>query len=168
MEDLYNSRAADQVTGFSKIGRTQDALDTIYARKLVFENTPKMRGLEKIQFVSRDAAIHKDAYPKFLERVNNDPIGQVLKEQSLQELVLVWKWYLLLKARGRYGSDFDSRMIGADKPDIVFYLDDVDADLLRSEIESLPLPEATYERITTSLDQGKACTVMITMKYLTE
>jgi hypothetical protein len=94
LEDLYNSRAADQVTGLSKIGRTQDALDTIYARKMVFENTPRMRGLEKIQFVSRDAAIHKDAYPKFLERVNNDPIGQVLK-RAITPRIVTGKLYLL-------------------------------------------------------------------------
>lgn len=155
LEDLYNSRAADQVTGLSKISRTQDALDTIYARKMVFENTPRMRGLEKIQFVSRDAAIHKDAYPKFLERVNNDPIGQVLKRAITPRTRTGMEMVPAVEARGRYGSDFDARMIGADKPDIVFYLDDVDARLLKSEIESLPLPEATYERITTSLDQGK-------------
>ena len=155
LEDLYNSRAADQVFGLNQIRKTQDALDTIYARKMVFENTPRMRGLEKIQFVSRDAAIHKDAYPKFLERVNNDPIGQVLKRAITPRTRTGMEMVPAVEARGRYGSDFDARMIGADKPDVVFYLDGLDADLLKSEIESLPLPEATYERITTSLDQGK-------------
>lgn len=155
LEDLYNSRAGETYTGMTKIGRTQDALDTIYSRKIVFENTPRMRGLEKVQFVSRDAAIHKDAYPKFLERVNNDPISKVIKRSVTPKTRTGMEMAPVVEARGRYGSDFDTTTVSAQKPDVVFYLEAIDARQLRAEIESLPLPTATYERITTSLDQGK-------------
>jgi hypothetical protein len=155
LEDLYNTRADETLTGLTKVGRTQDALDTIYSRKIVFENTPRMRGLEKIQFVSRDAAIHKDAYPKFLERVNNDPISKIIKTAVTPRTRTGMEVVPARQARGRYGSDFDTTTVAAGKPDIVYYLDDLDAANLRGEIESLAMPEATYERINTSLRENK-------------
>ena len=134
--------------------KVEQILDTVYGRKIVLENTPNFRGLDKIQFVSGDAAINKKAYPKFLETVKENRFTKVLDEAVTPQTRTGIEQRPVQLARGQYASDIDTTKVSFGEQDVVYYLNDIKYDIL-DELDTVPMSASDYQRIKASVEEGK-------------
>lgn len=135
--------------------KVEQVLDTVYGRKIVLENTPNFRGLDKIQFVSGDAAINKKAYPKFLETVKQNRFTKVLDEAVTPQTKMSIEKRPTQLARGQYASDIDTTKVSFGDADVAYYLDNVDAEKILDELDTVPMSASDYQRIKASVEESK-------------
>jgi hypothetical protein len=138
------------------IESTQEKINRIYARKIVFENTPKVKGLDNIQFVSTKAAVHYEAYPEFLAKTKADSRMKVLTKNITKKTKSGKEISLPKITTGRYVSgDIGYTKSSLGKKELVFYPDANASAELQNMIETLPLSSSTYDRIKGTLQEGK-------------
>ena len=154
LEDIYKRH--DNGIVFDPLDAVQQKINRIFARKIVFENTPRVKGLDNIQFVSTKAAVHYDAYPKFLAKVKADPRAQALTSAITKDTRTGIEIAPPRVAESRYVSgDVGDARISLGKQDLVFYLDEADVDDIQEMLQTLPLSSRSYDRIQGTLEQGK-------------
>jgi hypothetical protein len=155
LEGIYKN-ANNNVGVLPTYRKVEQILDTVYGRKIVLENTPNFRGLDKIMFISGDAAINKIAYPKFLEAVKQNSFSKVLDNAVTTKTRTSIEQRPVQLAQGKYGSDIDTTKVSFGEPDVVYHLDNVDSryDIL-DQLDTIPMSANDYQRIKGSVEEGK-------------
>ena len=144
----------DVVKRYPKIEDAQNVLNTVYARKIVYENLDEnlINAFEKIRFVSKDAAVHNELYPEFLARAKQDPLAKVLREIITPKTEMALEVKPAVQAKGAYTP---TDVVSLGEPDVAFRLLQYEINALKTELDNIQLPETIRQSIEANLEQGK-------------